>query len=223
MFNTFIKSDGGESKQESNTQSVTPPRVIRLSKSLPPLPTQTAVPHRIVTKKVARALRKALSGCSARPSRLAASSPLAAEYTFRLDDTKFEILRKHILSDYGLNIDGNAGIYTVSVSTEVRENIGGRYGPDKDRYIRIPDYAKSKWFGDWSQQKVLDAAKDIPGWDWHGYPDSNAFGTRRKKLSARKMQMAKRQFQRLGLKLEASRETYYSVSYNVVPFNPKYK
>lgn len=205
-------------------------RVIRLPASLPALASNGDLPpHPIDINKVNKVLLSTLREY-ADPEDIVIGGPIFAEYRFQLRDDWFDAhildIRKRaglkITEDNRPNFDDDDGfadriVYRVSVSTSSRRNINGRYGPDKDRIIRIPDYQRSVLHDDWDQQKVYRATRFISIFNWVLNGLSREYLTTLSKVPDHVFEGYKQQLQSLKLKLVSLRETYFEHIYILVP------
>jgi len=119
------------------------------------------------------------------------------------------------------NIDGILHIegenYDVNVDPNSLENISGRYGPNKDRIIRIPNYERLRIYGDYVSQRVYDAVSDMSPFNWIINGLTGDYCTTLHKMSTENFDKINIKLKEVSLELATTRSTYFEISYVVIP------
>ena len=107
--------------------------------------------------------------------------------------------------------------YTVRINRRSRQNISGRYGPDKDRFIQIPNYQRRRIFGDYDQRKVLAAVANIPEFNWVIEGLTGNYTTTLTKMTDDEFKVIQRKLRALKLRMVEYRSTYFDIAYRIIP------
>lgn len=188
--------------------------------------------HPIITEKVTKAVKRLLKeyatpeiidGVWARGSKWEGGQ----FYQFKLRDEWFGELQRE-MRHIGLELVGFSheldflwpqDCYEMRVDPQDLENIGGRYGPNKNRTIRIPKYASMLMENRWNfnQKKVFEAVKDVPVFNWVMEGLSRSYVTEIAHVSDKTFEKYRRNLRTVGLLLMVVRATYFNISYVIVP------
>jgi len=182
--------------------------------------------HPVITEKVTKAVKRLLEeyaspeiidGIWARGSKWEGGQ----FYEFQLRDEWFGELQRE-LRHIGLLLTVSPvqyGCYEIKVDPQDIENIGGRYGPNKNRTIRIPKYGsmmiENRW--NFNQKKVFETVKDVPVFNWVKEGLSGAYVTEIAHVSDKTFEKYRRNLRTIGLLLMVVRATYFDISYVIVP------
>ena len=182
--------------------------------------------HPVITEKVTKAVKRLLEeyaspeiidGIWARGSKWEGGQ----FYEFQLRDEWFGELQRE-LRHIGLLLTVSPvqyGCYEIKVDPQDLENIGGRYGPNKNRTIRIPKHAsmmiENRW--NFNQKKVFEAVKDVPVFNWVVEGLSGSYVTEIAHVSDKTFKKYRRNLRTVGLLLMVVRVTYFNIDYVIVP------
>tara|TARA_B110000908_G_scaffold91500_1_gene108599 strand:+ start:1459 stop:2376 length:918 start_codon:yes stop_codon:yes gene_type:complete len=200
-------------------------RVITVPTHFDPMPSnQGFLPHLVLVKKVNDAIKKCFDKLGINIIKLVGVNI----YQIQIGDAMFEKLQRR-LNKLGLglvfkdhsqsNIEGILNIegdnYDIIVNRRLRKNISGRYGPDKNRIIQIPNYQRLRMLGDYDQQKVVAAVAKEFNWVIEGLN----YTTTLTKMSDNKFKVIKGKLRTLKLRMEEYRSTYFDGQYRIVPIS----
>ena len=213
---------------DGNAQHIceAPERVILIPKQLDPVSSNPGLTHPVIMVKVTKAVElllqeyaspEVIDGIWARGSKWEGGQ----QYEFQLKDEWFVGLQEELLN-IGLELvlsTEQYNSYEIKVDPLSRDNINGRYGPDKDRIIRIPNYQSRGIFGDYDQEKVRNAVSNMPPFNWRRElsPITGNYATTLPKMSDKEFKIIKRKLKRLRLKMMEIRSTYFEIVYIIVP------
>lgn len=194
---------------------------ILIPKQFAPVPSNPGLTHPVIPEKVHAALQKVIAPFGS----LDAVDSVVAEgdiYDFKLIDEWFWELKDE-LRKVGLRLvsheysDEDPWTETLELNPNSRKNISGRYGPDKNRIIRIPNYQRQRIFGDYDQEKVRNELKDIAEFNWIREGLTGNYYTSISKMPDEKFKIIQRKLKRLKLRMVEFRSTYFDITYNIIP------
>jgi len=191
---------------------------INLLKNYEPMPSNPGLNHPVIFSKVQKAFNEALEKLVID---IHAHMDEADRKIFlrKLTGDQFEKL-KHRLKKVGLELRSEYELgreYTVRINRRSRQNISGRYGPDKDRFIQIPNYQRRRIFGDYDQRKVLAAVANIPEFNWVIEGLTGNYTTTLTKIPDDEFIVIKRKLRTLKLRMVEYRSTYFDIAYRIIP------
>ena len=191
---------------------------INLLKNYEPMPSNPGLNHPVIFSKVQKAFNEALEklGIDIHAHMDEADRKI---FLRKLTGDQFEKL-KHRLKKVGLELRSEYELgreYTVRINRRSRQNISGRYGPDKDRFIQIPNYQRLRMLGDYDQRKVLAAVANIPEFNWIREGLTGNYTTTLTKMPDDEFKVIQRKLRRLGLRLVEFRSTYFDIAYRIIP------
>jgi hypothetical protein len=191
---------------------------INLLKNYEPMPSNPGLNHPVIFSKVQKAFNEALEKLVID---IHAHMDEADRKIFlrKLTGDQFEKL-KHRLKKVGLELRSEYELgreYTVRINRRSRQNISGRYGPDKDRFIQIPNYQRRRIFGDYDQRKVLAAVANIPEFNWVIEGLTGNYTTTLTKIPDDEFIVIKRKLRTVKLRMVEYRSTYFDIAYRIIP------
>ena len=191
---------------------------INLLKNYEPMPSNPGLNHPVIFSKVQKAFNEALEqlGIDIHAHMDEADRKI---FLRKLTDNQFEKL-KHRLKKVGLELSREYKLgreFTIRINRHSRKNISGRYGPNKDRIIRIPNYLRNRMYGDYEQQNVFAAVSNIPEFNWVREGIIGNYVTTLSLMPDDQFKVIKRKLRKLGLRLVESRSTYFDIAYNIIP------
>ena len=203
-----------------------PERIVLVPKQFGPMPDQYATKTKtIITEKVSKVVElileeyaspEVIDGIWARSSEKWNGG---ISYEFQLKDEWFVGLQEEFRK-IGLqlvNSEEQFNSLEIKVDPNSHKNLWGRYGPDKDRLIQIPNYQRRGIFGNYDQEKVRDAVKDIAEFNWVKVGLTGNYTTTLSKMPDEDFKIIQRKLKRLKLQIPFVRSTYFDIAYNIIP------
>lgn len=194
--------------------------IIFVAKQFAPVPSNPGLTHPVIPEKVHAAFQKAMAPFGS--IALVTSEPAGDIYEFQLRDEWFWELKEE-LRKVGLRFASHEysneepWTSTLELNPNSRQNIGGRYGPDKNRLIRIPNYQRRGLYGDYDQEKVRNELKDIAEFNWIREGLTGNYYTSISKMPDEKFKIIQKKLKRLKLRMVSVRSTYFDIAYNIIP------
>lgn len=191
---------------------------IKILKNYEPMPSNPGLIHPVIFSKVEKAVKKALNDVGIV---INAHMEFAdrKEMLKKISAEQLEKLKAR-LEKVGLVLrpeTNNVQEFTVRINRHSRKNISGRYGPNKNRIIRIPNYLRNRMYGIYEQQNVYRAVSNIPELNWVRQGIIGAYVTTLSLMPDDQFKVIKRKLRRLELKLVEFRSTYFDIVYSIIP------
>lgn len=203
-----------------------PERIVLVPKQFGPMPDQYATKTKtIITEKVSKVVElileeyaspEVIDGIWARSSEKWNGG---ISYEFQLKDEWFVGLQEEFRK-IGLqlvNSEEQFNSLEIKVDPNSHKNLWGRYGPDKDRLIQIPNYQRRGIWSNYDQEKVRDAVKDIAEFNWVKVGLTGNYTTTLSKMPDEDFKIIQRKLKRLKLQIPFVRSTYFDIAYNIIP------